>query len=254
MPTVRRDVYAGVVLEREFYHVPEGVKEPLLAKPPKEEARTPEEKQAVAHRQAQLHFCRLVNATFGALGLLAWYVTLTFFDEELPADFATAKRLVRNYLRRLKTACPGMRAVATLGRGRWTGRIHAHLIIAGPSKKLILSKWPHGNVSKAVTLKKNNFYEGVDHGADYTGLACYMIDHWTPEQGGHRWMSCGKLEKYDKDKRSVPKAQYSLEKPPPTPKGYKLVGSKKTRAMLSFKFVRIPPGEEEDKPFALPYI
>ena len=81
----------------------------------------------------------------------------------------------------------------------------------------------------------------MDHGQDYTGLANYLFDHWTPEQGGHRWRPTKNLRQPEREKPKEIKREYSEHKPPKAPKGYMLVESRATKyGYLYFKYVKIP--------------
>lgn len=240
MAAVMWEYFSGVVREKVFGHVSDQAADPLKQKP-KEKARTPEEQLEVNHRQSQLNFIRMVNANFGPW---AFYFTGTFCDAWLPQDFAEAKRLLRNFLRRLRTSCPGVLAVGVVGRGKWTDRLHVHCIISGVSQQDIEDKWQYGDVAKLEHLRKHNYYDGVDHGADYTGLAVYLHDHWTPEQGGNRWQRTGKLTPHDKEKTSMPKRSYAIDKPPAAPKGHMLVEQRELKGGgLYFKYVKVPAHE-----------
>ena len=75
----------------------------------------------------------------------------------------------------------------------------------------------------------------------FRSLANYLFDHWTPEQGGHRWKKAGKLDKPDREPSTEVKRNYTENKPPRPPKGYILVESKATKyGYLYYKYVRQP--------------
>ena len=115
-------------------------------------------------------------------------------------------------------------------------------------EELIRQKWYLGSVVRIEHLKEHCYYDGVDHGQDYTGLANYLFDHWTPEQGGHRWKGTKNLSQPERENPKEIKRQYSEQKPPRAPKGYVLVESKATRyGYLYFKYVRIPPKRTRKK-------
>ena len=117
-----------------------------------------------------------------------------------------------------------------------------HMLSEGVPEELIRRQWYLGSVVRIEHLKGHNYYDGVDHGQDYTGLANYLFDHWTPEQGGHRWKPTKNLRQPERENPKEIKRQYSEQKPPRAPKGYVLVESKATRyGYLYFKYVRIPP-------------
>ena len=98
-------------------------------------------------------------------------------------------------------------------------------------------------------LREHNYYNNVDHGQDFTGLANYLFDHWTEDQGGHRWKGTKNLRKPQKDEVQEAKRNYSEDHPPITPKGYMLVETKATKyGYLYFKYIKIPPKKSRKKP------
>ena len=132
-----------------------------------------------------------------------------------------------------------------MGRGKTTFRIHFHMISDGVSEKLIRDLWGLGDVLRIEHLREHNYYNGVDYGRDYTGLANYLFDHWTPEQGGHRWKQTKNLKRPEREEPTVVKRNYSTTRPPRPPKGYVLVESKETQwGYLYFKYVLTPPKHE----------
>ena len=74
-----------------------------------------------------------------------------------------------------------------MGRGKGTHRIHFHMVSEGIPEEQIRKLWGMGEIVRIEHLREHNYYSGIDHGQDYTGLANYLFGHWTPEQGGHRW-------------------------------------------------------------------
>jgi hypothetical protein len=88
----------------------------------------------------------------------------------------------------------------------------------------------------------------VDHGRDYTGLADYLFDHWTPEQGGHRWKATKNLRKPEREEPKVIKREYSAKHPPRPPKGYILVEARETKfGYAYFKYIVEPPKRTRKK-------
>ena len=243
MPRMKRITVSGAVLEQEIFNVSSNTKKLKDTEPVPLVERTIEEKEAYNLRQSLKRFIRTVNTNFDPS---AYYVTLTFDDTHLPEDFKEARRLLNNYIRRLQYKFPKMVAVAVMGRGKRNGRIHIHCIISGVDKKTIERKWTLGKVIRIAPLRGHNFYHGIDHGQDYTGLATYLFNHWTPEQGTiHRWRETKKtIKKPDKKRPTFPKRKYSLDKPPVTPKGYILVDKRESGhylgGYLCFKYVKIP--------------
>ena len=136
---------------------------------------------------------------------------------------------------------PGARILIYMGRGKGTHRIHFHMVSEGIPEEQIRKLWGMGEIVRIEHLREHNYYEGIDHGQDYTVLANYLFDHWTPEQGGHRWKKAGKLDKPDREPSTEVKRNYTENKPPRPPKGYILVESKATKyGYLHYKYVRQP--------------
>ena len=70
----------------------------------------------------------------------------------------------------------------------------------------------------------------------------FFFDHWTPEQGGHRWKQTRNARKPERETPTVAKRVYTESKPPRPPKGYILVETKSTKyGYLYFKYVLEPP-------------
>lgn len=238
MRRVIRNTYSGSICEREVYDIPELTRNIKAAKPPKPRFQNEEEREQHKLGISRRLHARLVNANFSPTSL---YSTLTMSDEYEVHTFEEAKRIRENFIKRLHRACPNAKIIAYLGRGKSTNRIHMHMISEGVPKELIISKWYLGSVVRIEHLREHNYYDGVDHGQDYTGLANYLFDHWTPEQGGHRWRPTKNLKQPEREKPKEIKRKYSENKPPKAPKGYVLVESKATRyGYLYFKYVKIP--------------
>ena len=92
-----------------------------------------------------------------------------------------------------------------------------------------------------MKLREHNKYNGVDYGADFTGLANYLFNHWTAEQGGHRYYRTRNIEEPKKERVTLIRRDYSVDKPPRAPKGYKLVESECNEfGYLYFKYVKVP--------------
>ena len=111
---------------------------------------------------------RLVNENFSPLSL---YSTLTFDDDSEVHTFSEARRIRDNYFRRLQRACPDAKIIIYMGRGKSTNRIHFHMISDGIPEETISGKWNDGSVIHIRHLREHNYYNGVDYGQDYTGLA-----------------------------------------------------------------------------------
>lgn len=237
---VKVRTFSGVVCEQEVYRVSDRVRTPDKAE---KRLRFQTEEERIAHREAMARkwHARLFNANFSPSSL---YSTLTLDNAHEVHTFQEAKRLRTLFIRRLKYAYPNAVIFAYLGRGKNTDRIHMHMVSNGIPEEAIRAQWIYGEVIRISHLRKHNKYDGVDHGQDYTGLANYLFDHWTPEQGGHRWYQTRNAKKPEQEEPKEAHRKYSLEKPPRTPKGYILVESKGTRyGYFYFKYVKLP-----DKP------
>ncbi len=144
-------------------------------------------------------------------------------------------------MRRLKYHFPDARIMIYMGRGKSTSRIHFHMVSDGIPEDMIRQLWGMGEIVRIDPLKEHNYYNGVDHGQDYTGLANYLFDHWTPEQGGHRWKQTTNLLKPDREAAKEIKRNYTESKAPRPPKGYILVESRATKyGYLYYKYVKEP--------------
>lgn len=233
---VKKRTFSGVVCEQEvFYHIyplkslPDKTAEPRL--------RFQSAEERAAHRTAMSRkkFVQLVNTNFTPK---SYYVTLTFDKENEVHEFDEAWQLLNNYKRRIKDKYPTVKMIYVIGRGKNTNRIHSHLLIDGVPKEVIAEKWGYGKVVDIQNLRVHNFYDGVDHGQDYTALAEYMFSHWTPEQGRHRYRRTRNLKLPEVEDYTEVKRNYSEEHPPKAPKGYKLVDVRITKyGYMYFKYV-----------------
>lgn len=237
MPRCKRRTFSGVVLEQEVFWVGENAKN-LRDIEPKPPIRSEAEKAAYNEKQSLKRFIRNINSNFTPDD---YYVTLTLDNEHLIDTFPEAKRIRESYIRSLQRLFPGATLVTMMGRGKRSKRIHFHMLISGVPRKVISEKWVWGRIKNIEHLREQNYYERIDHGADYTGLAIYLFDHWTPEQGkGKRWRQTLNLQRPDREKPTIPKRTYSANHPPITPKGYRLVETRSTDyGYLYFKYVKI---------------
>lgn len=247
MPRMKRVTVSGAVLEQEIFNVAPNTKNLRGAAPKPAAERTEQEKEEYNLKQSLKRFIRIVNHNFNSK---SYYVTLTFDDAHLPQDFKGVRRALDNYIRRLQYLFPHMIAVAVMGRGKRTKRFHLHCIIAGVDEKTICGKWSAGSVKRIEPLREHNYYNGVDHGQDFTALAIYLFDHWTEEQGkGKRWKQTKTVRQPERKRPTLPKRRYSMDKPPITPKGYMLVEKRESNhylgGYLCFKYVKIPPPDEK---------
>lgn len=162
--------------------------------------------------------------------------------------FSEAKKIRDRYIRRLKYDYPDAVIFAYLGRGKSTHRIHMHMLVDGVPPEVIRKKWGQGSVLRVDRLREHNYYNGVDHGQDYTGLANYLFDHWTPEQGGHRWKQTKNARRPDIENAKPVRRAYSESRPPAAPKGYILVETRGNAfGYLYYKYIKCPDKPKTNK-------
>ena len=238
MKRVKTYTDSGVVREVKIFNVAEQT-DIKTAKPPRPRFKDEDERAAFCLEISRKRHAQGFNANFGPTSL---YSTLTFSNEYEVHTFAEARRVRDNYIRRILYRVHKARIRIYMGRGKNTNRIHFHMVSEGVPEDLIRKLWGMGEIVRIEHLKEHNYYNGVDHGQDYTGLANYLFDHWTPEQGGRRrWKQTANLIQPKPSKPVEVKREYSEKRPPRTPKGYILVESKNTKyGYLYFKYVLKP--------------
>lgn len=248
---MKRRIFAGSVCQQIVYNVPDGIRKPENFDPEREsrkrfkdDAEYEEFKERIAIRKAIRRF----NAAFSAGDL---YITLTFDDDWEVHTFREAKQIRRKFIRVLQYAYPEAVIWCTMGRGKGTNRIHFHLVVKGIPEDFVVGKWKYGSVTHVRPLREHNYYEGKDHGADFTGLAKYLLNHWTKEQGGHRFFLTKNAAKPEEEEPTEVRVTggYSMKRPPVAPKGYMLVNGMSTKyGQLLFKYVVIPGPDKHRKP------
>ena len=244
MQRVKTRILSGTVCEQIVFNVPDRVRDIKKAKP-RPRFKTEEEREQHRIGISRRKHTRQFNANFGPTSK---YSTLTLSNEYEVHTFKEARRLRDNYARRLLYHFPDAKIHIYMGRGKGTHRIHFHMVSEGIPEDMIIKLWGLGEIVRIENLRAHNYYNGVDHGQDYTGLANYLFDHWTPEQGGHRWKKAGKLIKPEPEPPTKVKREYTLKKPPRAPKGYILVESKATKyGYLYFKYVRKPEPQKRPR-------
>ena len=246
MKRVKQRTDSGVICELEIYNVSDAMEDVRKAKPPRPRFASEEEREAHRRGIARRRNIRKVNNNFTPA---SYYSTLTLDDPHEVHTFKEARRLARNFIRALKRHAPGCKIMLYMGRGENTDRIHFHMLSDGIPEDVICALWKMGEVRRIVHLREHNSYNGVDHGQDYTGLANYLFNHWTPEQGGRCCMeTTSTLVKPKKEEPKEIKREYSPDKPPRAPKGYFLVETKATKyGYLYFKYVKKPPKRERKR-------
>ncbi len=239
MKRVKQKIYAGHMIEQIIYNLPEQGD----IKKSKPRLRFKDEEERKKHREmiSRKNHARAFHANFGPT---SYYSTLTFDDEHEVHTFEEARRVRANYVRRLKRAFPDAVIFLYMGRGKSTSRIHFHMVSEGIPEEAIIEKWGQGTIRHIAPLRENVRYDGVDHGRDYTGLASYLYNHHTEEQGGHHYYKTANAKKYEKEEAKEVKRAYSEQNPPRTPRGYMLVETRATTyGYLYFRYIKIPPKE-----------
>lgn len=242
--SMKRRIFSGRICEQIVYNVPDGVRNPKAYDPEKPQRRRfKDEMERAKHREeiSRRTFVRMVNENFAPGDI---YSTLTFNNDWEVHTFEEARRIRSNFVRTLQRVYPEAVICAVMGRGKSTSRIHFHLLTKGIPEEFLSQKWKYGEVKRFQELREHNWYDGIDCGADYSGLANYMFDHWTSEQGGHRWFMTKNARKPNKEEPTEVRITggYSKKRPPVAPKGYKLVETKTTKyGYLYFKYVVVPP-------------
>lgn len=241
----KRRFFSGCVCEQEVYTVPDRVRNIKKAEP-RPRFSSKEEYDEFKRQIARRNFARKVNATFSPQSL---YITLTLDRENEAHTYEEADTIINPFWRRLRRLNPNAQIVLAKGFGKRTSRIHFHMIVNGITEEQIREKWNAGRVARIEHLREHNYYNGVDHGRDYTGLANYLFDHWEPEQGKNHYKGTKNLCEPEREAATEAKRAYSEGKPPRPPKGYKLVEVKTTKyGYMCFKYVKTGEGAEEAPP------
>lgn len=240
---VKQRIFSGVVCEQEVYFVASN--RSRTAKDAVPRLRFQSEEERIRHNEgiSRRRFVQLINANFSPASL---YTTLTFDQSNEIHTFQEARWIRDNYVRRLKYVNPDAVLCIVMGRGKNTNRIHYHMISEGISEEQIRSAWWYGSVVDCEHLREHNYYNKIDYGADYTALAIYLWNHWTKEQGGHRYKITRNHKKPIKERPTEPMRAFSLTRPPAAPKGYKYIEGFKTEyGYYHFKYVKVPQKDEK---------
>ncbi len=238
MKRVKRTVFAGAVCEQIVFNVADNVRN-LKKAQPKPRFRNEEERARHRTEIARRHHALKFNEAFRAGSSL--YSTLTFNDEHEVHTFKEAEKIKSAYIRRLQRRFPNAKIAFYKGRGKSTERIHFHMVSDGIPEEIIREQWKYGGTGRIVELREHNTYNGEDYGEDFTGLANYLFNHWTEEQGGHRYFMTRNIKAPKKERVNLIMRDYTIDKPPRAPKGFKLVERAKNEfGYLYYKYVRIP--------------
>ena len=146
-------MYRGRTFTRETVYVAgehiDGDVYPVFQAPGKRRAKcrpTSAIQERLNQKNAEKKLARLIHTNFTERDLT---LHLTYRPEELPEDEETAKKDVRNYLRRVKRlykkAGIELRYIYITERGLRSGRVHHHLILSGGADRDELEKiWGKG--------------------------------------------------------------------------------------------------------------
>lgn len=233
---VKDRTFSGVVCEQRVYFVSDRILNIKTAEPQKPRFKTEEERFRHRWRMARRKHVQLFNENFSPTSL---YSTLTFDDEHEVHTLKEARKIRDNYYKRLKYYYPDSVIFLYMGRGKSTDRIHFHMVSEGIPQVVIENQWYYGDIKRIVNLRKKNYYEGKYCGQDYTGLANYLFDHWTKEQGGHYYKKSKNAKKPEREAPVECIRRYCEDKPPRPPKGYIFVESRATEfGYLYFKYIK----------------
>ena len=231
---VKKRIFSGDVCEQEVYTLPARADIRTAAYKP----RFANDEERAAHRLgiSRRNHNRIFNTNFGPSSL---YSTLTFDQENEAHDWRDCRQLRDLYIRRLRRACPDAVIFAYCGQGKSTHRWHIHMVTEGIPKELLREKWTFGSVSRIEHLREQNYYNGRDYGRDYTALANYLFDHWTPDQGRNRWFMTRNARRPEEERPTQVKAEYNEKRAPRAPRGYELVEAAGTPyGLYIYKYVR----------------
>lgn len=249
---MKKRIFCGSVCHQIVYNVSDGVRNLADYDPERKSRKRFKNAQEYEEFKEQISIRRAIRRFNAAFCPGDLYTTLTFDDDWEVHTFEEAKKIRRNYVRVLQRAYPDAVIWCTMGRGKGTNRIHFHMVVHGIPEDYIKEKWKYGKITHVRQLREHNYYDGKDQGADFTGLALYLLKHWTKEQGGHRFFLTKNARKPEEEKPTEVKlcGGYSEKRPPKPPKGYMMVEKKSTRyGHILFKYVVIPvPDKRTRKP------
>lgn len=244
MKRIKKRIFSGTVCEQIVFNASDRVRNIKDAKP-NTRFKTQEEREQHKLLISRRRHARLINENMDPSGC---YSTLTFSNEYEVHTFDEARIVRDRFFRRLKYHFPEAVIFIYMGRGKATNRIHFHMISKGVPEEIIRKHWLYGSVVRIEPLRAHNYYDGIDHGQDYTGLANYCFDHWTEEVGGHRWKATKNVRQPEEENAKEVKREYTTEKPPKPPKGYILVAASANKyGYLYFKYVKEVPKENRPK-------
>lgn len=236
MRRVKVNTYSGSVLETEIYTI--GDRGDAKKACPRLRFSSDEERQIHREGISRRRFVRLVNNTFTPRG---YYCTLTFDETHERRIFPRRAAHATTISAACFTDSRALRSWPFWDAAKNTSRIHLHLVAEGVTKSEIAKQWKSGEVKEIEPLREHNVYDGVDCGADYTGLANYLWRHWTPEQGGHRYKATRSCSVPKPDEPEVCSGSYGEKRHPEAPSGYIYIACQiTTYGFMRFKYVRDP--------------
>lgn len=241
---IKRRTFSGVICEQEVYVI-ERNRQQIPSSEPRLRFHNEEERLQHKLNMSRKHHERLINENFSPSSL---YSTLTFNQENECHDYIDAKILRDRFVRRLKYKYPDAVIFIYLGRGKNTNRMHVHMVSEGIPQEFILKQWTYGDISRIEHLREHNFYDGVDHGQDYKGLANYLFDHWEPAQGSHRWKQTKNAKQPEREEMTECKRIYNEKNVPKPLKGYVLVEIQTTKyGYYYYRYVLDPKIQMKEK-------
>ena len=247
---IQRDTVSNAVIERTIQKPATRIRATADSEV-KPRFETEEDRKEFNQKRMRARHAQFFNANFSPSSL---YSTLTFSNAWEVHTFDDARRIRNNFIRRIKRAAPDAVIFLYMGRGKGTHRIHFHMVTEGVSQELIEKHWLYGSIVRIENLRENNYYDGKNYGQDYTGLANYLFDHWTEEQGGKHYYKSMNARKPHREEPVEVTFRYTERRTPRAPKGYVLVESKATKyGFLYFKYVKKPTErrhrqEQKNKP------
>ena len=196
-----------------------------------------EERKKFNEARGLRQYIRFFNNNFTENSL---YSTLTCSDEYEVHTFGEAKKMRDRFYARIMYKYPEAKIVIHMGRGKSTERIHFHMVSDGVPEEYIVKQWKYGGIKRIVHLRAHVHYDGVDCGRDYKGLAAYLYNHWTEEQGGHKYKASRTMaQPVQEKKETICKRTYRPDRPPKAPKGYKFFDVSYNRyGWMEFHYVR----------------
>ena len=106
------------------------------------------------------------------------------------------------------------------------------MVSEGVPEEVIREKWGLGGVQRVVHLREHNYYDGVDHGCDYTGLRITCLTTGRRNRagtGGSRRRTALAPEAEPAVREAV--REYTESRPPVAPKGVQAWWKRAPRSM-----------------------